>query len=200
MAISSYVWVYRTDTNGVISSVSYDYTSSLAGGGSAWGSITGSVSTQTDITTYAAASSHVHSASDITSSTSALALSGMAFTVGALSTYAFKFGVVFATAIATTGYKIGLVYPAASTFAAKVSIPQGAAGPLGEWVGSITASGGTVNTTTVPLASTKYYAEVNGIIHPSSAGTLQLHIGTEIAGSAQSTFAGTFGQLTKITP
>lgn len=231
----------------------------------AWGSITGSVSTQTDITTYAAASTHVHSASDITSSTLALAriaggtynastylsgtstfnqpsfsslanmptlgtaastnasdyvlaskistirttslvfttttsslpLTGFGFTVSNTVNYSFEFGLIYASAISSTGLRVGLQYPATSTFAANVEIPAVVAtGTDSRTQGYIIASGSSVVAPSTPLASTQYVAFIYGQILPSANGTLQFCYATEVAASAITSFAGSYGILT----
>ena len=228
-----------------------DNLSGLANYATAWTNM-GISSAATHTSSYFAISTHVHSASDITSSTLALARMGggttnvstflngtgnfsqpvygslaglpasppwmstvfatsikfstttsslafpeLAFAVSTGLRYKFEFGIVFATTISTTGLKLSALFPAASTWAATARIPIAADGAGGEFQGWITASGDTVTGTAIQAASTKYYAEVRGVIVPSSDGNLQLTYGTEVAGSAVSTFVGSYGILTQ---
>lgn len=129
--------------------------------------------------------------------TSSLAFPELAFLVSTGLQYKFEFGIVFATAISTTGLKLSMLFPAASTWAATARIPIAADGAGGEFQGWITASGDTVTGTAIQAASTQYFAEVRGVILPTSDGTLQLTYGTEIAGSAVTTFVGSYGVLTQ---
>lgn len=136
-------------------------------------------------------------------STSTIATAGIAellFAVSSAVKYRFEFGVVFATSISTTGIKLGLLAPATSSFAAVVRIPQGVgvARTLGEIVVDVSSSGGFASTSTAAFASTKYFAEITGAIVPSSDGNLQVMWGSEIAGSAVSTFVGSYGALTTL--
>ena len=133
---------------------------------------------------------------NFSTSTSALAMPGVSFAVSTGVRYRFDFGIVFATGISTTGIKLSALFPAASTFAATAKIPIAGDGPGGELQGWITTSGDTVIGTAIQAASTKYFAKIEGVIIPSADGTLQPTYGSEIAGSAVSTFAGSYGILT----
>lgn len=134
----------------------------------------------------------------VRTTTTPLPLSGLSFSVSSGVAYRFDFGIAFATAVSTTGLKLGLTYPAASTFAAVVRVPIAAGGVGGEFQGWVTTSGGFVTGTGVQTAAARYYAQINGMILPVSSGTLQVTYGTEVANSAVSTFAGSHGVLTTL--
>jgi len=127
-----------------------------------------------------------------------LSLAGLGFEVSSGVSYGFEFGIAFATAQNTTGAKFGLTIPAASTFCATVRIPIAAAGVGGEFQGWISSSGGVVTGSGVQTAGIKYYADIEGAILPTANGNLQVIYGTEVAGSAVSTFAGSYGILTTL--
>ena len=131
-----------------------------------------------------------------TTTTSTFALTELAFTVSNTIHYTFDFGVVYASRISSTGLRLGLQYPAVSSFAANVRIPQVVAtGTDSETQGNIIISGSSVVAPATPLASTQYFANVYGSIVPSANGTLQLTYATEVAGQAISTFVGSYGTL-----
>ena len=134
-----------------------------------------------------------------TTTTSSLPLPEMQFTVSSGLRYSFDFGIVYASRISSTGLRVGLQYPSASTFAANVEIPAVVAvGTDSRTQGYISTSGGSVVAPSTPLASTQYLANVYGMILPSANGTLQLTYATEVAGSAISTFVGGYGILTTL--
>ena len=131
--------------------------------------------------------------------TSTFAITGLAFTVSNTHFYQFEYGVMYASVISTTGFRLGLTAPA-GTLSAGVWIPSGvgAAATLAEIRGNISTTGDSVMTTTTPVASTKYFAKIEGIFAPTANGTLQATYATEVAGSSVSTFAGSYGVLTRL--
>lgn len=132
-----------------------------------------------------------------TTTTSSLPLTNFGFTVSNTVNYSFEFGLVYASAISSTGLRVGLQYPSASTFAANVEIPAVVAtGTDSRTQGYIIASGSSVVAPSTPLSSTQYIAFVWGQILPSANGTLQFCYATEVAGVAISSFAGSYGILT----
>lgn len=136
----------------------------------------------------------------VTTTTSTFPIAELAFNVSNTMTHSFEFGVVYASNISTTGLRLGITAPSVSSLSAAVWIPQGVgvAGTLGETRGNISTTGDSVVSSTTPVAGTKYYAQVKGTIVPSANGTLQLTYATEVAGSAISTFAGSYGILTTL--
>ena len=130
--------------------------------------------------------------------TSTFGIAELAFTVSNTVAQTFEFGIVYATGISTCGIRLGLTYPATSSFAAMVEIPQGTVGaglPTGKMMGYVTSTGQSIFSSSTPLASTKYFATVYGSILPSANGTLQLMYATEVAGVGVTTFAGSYGKL-----
>ncbi len=130
--------------------------------------------------------------------TSSLPIPELLFNVSNTVAYNFTFALVYATVSSTTGVKVGLSTGTFSSFTARAVIPVAAAGTDADMSGYIIASGGTVTAATTPVASTKYCAMVTGTILPSADGVLQLTYGTEVAGSAVSTFVGSYGMLTTL--
>lgn len=123
---------------------------------------------------------------------------GLAFVGVTAGTYAFKAGVVYQTAATTTGLKVGLTFPAATVFAATVHIPQTTAGVGGGLQGWITASAGTVATTSTPAATTSYEALIDGTIVVSTGGTIQVTQASNATGSAITLKQGSWLQYFKI--
>lgn len=142
-----------------------------------------------------------------TTTTSTLPLSTLVFSLATATTYRFEFGVVYAAAISSTGLRVGLRFVTMSTMAATVDIPnatQGTAGTFHGWIAASTLThqstftASSVVAANTPLASTKYIAFIYGACVPAAAGTLQVTYATEVAGSAISTFVGTYGTLETI--
>lgn len=142
----------------------------------------------------------VKTALQSSTTTSTLPVTSLAFTVSNTIAYKFEFGVIYAAVATGTGIKFSLTGPAVSSFTAAAWIPQGiaVAGTIGEMRGNITSMGYVVSTSTTPIAAGKFFAEIKGAILPSANGTLQLTYATEVAGSAVSTFAGSYGVLTTL--
>ena len=143
----------------------------------------------------------------ISTTTSTQAITGLSFAVSSTSSYAFEFCVVYAAAAATTGLRLGARFVTMSTFGANVEIPLTTPGTAGIFHGWITASTlnhrstfteSSVVATATPLASTWYRSAVYGNCIPAAAGTLDAVFATEVAGSAISTFAGSYGMLTTL--
>lgn len=120
---------------------------------------------------------------DVTSSsTSAAAISGLSMNVNAGTYYKFRFLVVFRSADSATGISLGLTIPASTVFSANAGVPIAADGTSGKYHGWITISGDAVIAPSVPAANVDHIAIVEGMILPSSSGTVQcvLHHLTEI--------------------
>jgi hypothetical protein len=139
-----------------------------------------------------------------TTTTSTLPIAELVFSVDANTSYAFSFGIVYAAAISSTGLRLGLQFVTMSTFGANVNIPNATAGTAGLSQGWISASTKTHESTftasswvaaSTPLASTQFFATMEGVCVPTAAGTLQVVYATEVAASAISTFVGSFGRL-----
>lgn len=122
-------------------------------------------------------------------------VTGLAFPVAAGEHYHFRFVVAYRTAATTTGVKLSVSTPAASTLCATVRAIFAADGAGGEWQGAITASDDAVTATGVPAANTDYLAIVEGIVVPSASGTLQLRAASEVASSAVTIRRGSCGLL-----
>lgn len=156
----------------------------------AWGTTTSSASSSS--TTFTT----VKQTGNQTATDGVLAnLAGLSFSVTAGTTYVFQFNVIYATTVSTIGLQLGLTFPASTTFAATVKIPQGASGTSSEFQGAITASGGSVTAAATPTATDTYIATVEGTITPSSSGTLQAQFAAESAGATITAYAASSGFL-----
>lgn len=135
--------------------------------------------------------------SSTTTSTLTNSLPELLFTVSNTINYHFEFGLVLASALSTTGVRIGVSSPTFSTFACNISIPQGtgAPGPSSELYGFIAANASSVMSSSSPANSTQFFALVNGVLVPTANGNMIVTFATEVAGSAISTFAGSYGRL-----
>lgn len=135
-----------------------------------------------------------------TTTTSSLPIAELSFNIISTSTYAFEFGLAFASALSTTGIRIGLNGPTYSTLAVQLNIPHGTANTanLAMAHGWLTSFASSIVTSSAPANSEPVFAQVYGIVKPTSTGILQLTYATEVAGSAISTFAGSYGILTNL--
>lgn len=123
-------------------------------------------------------------------------ITDLAFSVTSGTTYAFRFYVIYQSTLTNTGLKVGLTFPASTLFAAEAHIPTSTSGTGGETQGAITQSGDSVQATTTPAATTNYVATVEGIIIPSSSGTLQCQFAAESGAAGTITVkAGSSGIL-----
>jgi len=110
--------------------------------------------------------------SDATFTSSTLANSGMSFTVATTTYYNFRFMCMVQTSDVTVGPKFGVTHPGATTFIASVR------NTVAEQ-GDIQSSGGSVQLSGLPIASTSYLVTVEGTILTSSAGTVHLQMARE---------------------
>lgn len=94
--------------------------------------------------------------------------------------YAFEFGVLWTTATATTGLKIGLTIPAATIYSAMVNMPVAADGAAAEWTGALTASGDSTLGSGAEATGTVYLAQIHGVILPSADGNVQVQYAAEV--------------------
>lgn len=122
-------------------------------------------------------------------------VTGLAFAVLSGQTYAYQFGVLFRTPATTTGLAVSVNYPASGIQSAVARVPFAADGAGGESQGWITASDDLVIGTGVQAANTDYFAEVRGVIAPTSSGTVQVRFRSEVASSAVTIRAGSYGLL-----
>ena len=129
--------------------------------------------------------------------TVAVALSnatGLGFSVFSGVPYAYQFQVLFRTPATTTGLGLAVTHPAGvGAYTAK--IPHAADGSDSHWEGHGTASDDPIVGTGVQAANTDYLAQVQGVLTPSSNGTIQLRFRTEVANSRVSLRAGSWGWL-----
>jgi hypothetical protein len=121
--------------------------------------------------------------------------SGLSFALTSGTYYHFRFNLIFRTAATTTGIKLGLTWPTATTFSCEGQIPFAADGAGGAWQGHITATTDSVRSTGVQAANTDYFAVLEGTILPSTGGTLQLKFASEVASSAATIRQGSSGLL-----
>lgn len=135
----------------------------------------------------------------ITTTTSTLALTELAFALTSASYYAFEFGILYKSRISSNGLRLRIDTPTFSTYSATIKIPTvlatGTDNEVTGWVSSRTTS---VVSGTTPTASSVYLARIWGAIIPTANGTLQLMNATETAGQSISTCAGSYGRLTTL--
>lgn len=108
-------------------------------------------------------------------------VSGMVFALVSGNTYAFEWNVLYDCANSTSGLVLGMTFPAATIVASRVRIPTSATADV---LGQITASGGTVTSTTNGPINTAAFAKIEGTIRPSANGNLSLTYGSEVSTSA----------------
>lgn len=146
-----------------------------------------------------ASSSDVQSArstGDQTATTATLAdVTGLSFSVTSGTVYYFLFQCVFQSTSTSVGLKAGLTFPAVTTFASTVKTVMSAAGVSSEYSGPISASGGSVAATAVPVANTNYLSTIEGVIVPSASGTLQVQFAAHTTGATVTLKANSVGLL-----
>lgn len=136
------------------------------------------------------------SAANQTFSVTALAnVTSLSFAVAAGVTYKYKFNIMYTSAATTTGLKLGLTYPAVTSASGLANIASGADGTGAYFQGVINSSGDSVMSTSSPAAAATLLAQVEGIIVPSAAGTVQLRAATEVAASNIVILAGSFVEV-----
>lgn len=120
---------------------------------------------------------------------------GLLFTAATGSLYHFKFGIVYQSALTTTGISIGMTFPAVTMFSASVMAPVSTAadGTANIFYGWITTSGDSVIGTGTPATTTNFTAFVEGAIIASTGGTVQVQHGSEVTGSAVTVKQGSWG-------
>ena len=125
---------------------------------------------------------------------------GLAFTAATGGYYQFSFGVVFQSAVTTTGIKLGITFPAATVFAAVVNNPVSTAtdGVTSIFRGFITSSGDAVIGTGVQAINTNYMAQIDGVILPSTGGTVQVQHASGVTGSNVTIKQASWGLVNKV--
>jgi len=123
----------------------------------------------------------------------------MSFSVTSGRTYGFRFVSIARSDTLTVGPAMSVTFPAATVFAA-VGRFAGAAvdGVDAEHVGSITTSDDAVISANVVAINTDYIFTVEGVIVPSSSGTLTLRARTETGTTNVTIRQGSYGILTDL--
>lgn len=135
----------------------------------------------------------------VTTSTTLANSTGLSFSVLSGVYYDFEFGVVWRTATATTGLKLGLTTPTFTVFAATVNGQVAADGAAAEWTGALSTSGDSSALSGAEATNTDYIAYIRGMILPSANGTLQVQHAAEVAAAGNVTVRqGSFGRLSRI--
>lgn len=126
---------------------------------------------------------------------------GLVFAVGipaGFRTYQFHFEVAFESANVGTGLKLGLTHGSVVEFAATVRIPSGAGA---ETIGTLHASGDSVEGLTVAATNTIYVATIDGAIQAAAPGLLQVQYAAGGVAGANLTPSGlSYGVLSGIFP
>jgi hypothetical protein len=125
----------------------------------------------------------------------------LAFNVSGGGNYKFKFVVIFSTAAATTGIRLGVNYASAAVnqFVANVLIPNGADGNgalLNGWLSGASNTDAVVSAG-VQAVGTKYMAVVEGSCTAVAAATLQLVFSSEVNGSTVTVHPGSYVSFEK---
>ena len=129
----------------------------------------------------------------VTSSATAVDVTGLAFTPGANKRYAFKANLLTRTATATVGPRPGLAWPTGMTDgAATIKQPSSATAELianGNISGAVLAAVGGVPTTTG-----SWLATIDGMViaGASPSGTVKVQLASETAGTNVTIKAGSF--------
>ncbi|MEN3046407.1 MAG: hypothetical protein ABDH49_05445, partial [Candidatus Hydrothermales bacterium] len=130
-----------------------------------------------------------------TTSTALTDVTELSFNVEAGKFYFYEFYLVVSSAAAGNGIGLAVSYPTATVSAYQARIPRAADGTDSEYVGYGTFSDDIVLSAGVPAANVDYIAFVQGIIIPSTSGTLQLRFASETAGTAVTIKRGSFGRM-----
>lgn len=125
-------------------------------------------------------------------------VTSLSFAVAAGVTYKYKFNIMYTSASAATGLRLGLTYPAVTSASGLANIASGADGTGAYFQGVINTSGDSVMSANSPAATATLFAQVEGIIVPSAAGTVQLRAATEVAASNIVILAGSFVEVVVI--
>lgn len=128
-------------------------------------------------------------------STTPANVTGLAFTVTSGTYYYFRFVVLYQSAATTTGISVTLSHPGATIFSAAANLPNAGDGNTAMFHGWITASTDKVTAAGVQALTTTYAAVVEGVILPSSTGSLQLQVGTSVNLSAITVKQASCGML-----
>ncbi len=143
----------------------------------------------------------VKNAADQTFSVTALANANLlVFDVVAGTLYKYRFNVMYTTASANTGLRLGITYPAATTTSAIANIPGSATDGTGfMFSGLINSSGDSVVAASSPaITPAVMVATLEGVILPSASGQIQLRAASEVAGSNIVIKAGSFVEINEI--
>jgi hypothetical protein len=131
-----------------------------------------------------------------TTSTTLANTTGLVFAVVNGTYYHFRFFVLWQTATATTGIKIGITTPTFTVYSATVRMPVAADGTGAEWTGALTTSGDSVIGSGAESTNTTYPAIIDGIILPSANGNVQVQHAAEVAAAGNVTVkAGSSGMM-----
>lgn len=118
-------------------------------------------------------------ADESSTSTIVANVTDMVFPAIAGSKYMFTFYVLYQSAVATTGLKLGISVPA-GTVSANASFRIAADGAGSLFDGAFTSNGDSIISTAVPVINTSYLVEVRGIFICTTSGNVQLTYGSEV--------------------
>jgi len=134
--------------------------------------------------------------SDLVSTTSTqVDATGLSFAVTAGTYYKFRFVIVFRADATSTGIRLGLTAPAATVFTATTDVATGSDGTNGRAQGSITSSGDWILTGAVEAANTDYLAIIEGVILPTTSGTVQVRFAAGTNGTQITLRNGSMGSI-----
>lgn len=100
--------------------------------------------------------------------------------------------IIYRTALATTGIRIGMLAPANDGFSVSVNIFIAADAAAACFCGQINAGKTSVVSPSVQTANTDQHAELWGVVNALTTGTLQMAAASEVNGSAVTIRPGSY--------
>jgi hypothetical protein len=140
------------------------------------------------------------SADQTFSATALTNVTGLSIAVTSGVTYKYKFNVLYTSDATTTGLRIGITHPAATTSSAVAIIPVSTAdGTAFLFSGLISFSGDSVVAANSPAAApTVLLAFIEGVFVASTTGTIQLQAATDVALSNIVIKSGSFVEILEV--
>lgn len=137
-------------------------------------------------------------AADETRSVTTLAdVASLSLNMAANGKYFVEFFLIYSSAVLTTGLKVSLNGPAGGTVAAAAEI-VGRTADSGNtsWHGMINAYDDAVTADSVAVIDSRYIARIWGVVlNGSTAGALAARFASEVAATAVTVYAGSWGRL-----
>jgi hypothetical protein len=132
-----------------------------------------------------------------TTSATFVDVTGLQIPVVAGTTYKLRFGVVNQSSATTTGVRVGVDGPAATTCSITQLVGSTSSSATFR---STTGYNGLPGNTSTPTANADFYAMIEGVVTPSISGNLILRLASSTAGVAVMARAGSFVELIALAP